>query len=51
MSILLDPTNQEIPTIIGRLFENQNLNDVMSSVYMKKANEYLEKLSIQGSIK
>jgi len=36
--------------IIGRLFENQNLNDVMSSVYMKKANEYLEKLSIQGSI-
>jgi hypothetical protein len=48
---LLDPCNQEIPTIIGRLFENQNLNDVMQSVYMKKAYEFLEKIGVQGSLR
>jgi hypothetical protein len=45
---LLDPTNQEIPMIINRIFANQNLNDVLQSDSMKIAKQYLEELKIQN---
>ena len=46
--ILLEPTNQEIPNIINRIFANQNLNDVLQSDQMKIAKKYLEELRIQN---
>lgn len=46
VAILLDPSNTEIPTIISRIFVNNDLNEVMGSDQMKFAKEYLEALSI-----
>jgi tetratricopeptide (TPR) repeat protein len=46
--ILLDPTNHEIPTIINRIFANQNLNDVLQSEPMNIAKMYLSSLKIKN---
>lgn len=46
VAILLDPSNQEIPAIISRIFVNNDLNEVMDSEQMQFAKTYLEGLAI-----
>lgn len=48
ISILLDPTNTEIPSIVSRVFVNQNLEDVLQSIQMKGAIAYLESKHIES---
>jgi hypothetical protein len=44
---MLDPSNLEIPTIISRIFPNQNLSDVMKSSQMKEANQFLKEKNVK----
>ena len=51
IAILLDPTNQEIPSILSRIFTNQNLSDVLSSKEMEAAKEYLSSVNIKDALR
>ncbi|CAF0723587.1 unnamed protein product [Brachionus calyciflorus] len=48
ISILLEPTNPEIPNIISRIFVNQDLNEVLLSREMQEAKDFLKKLNIKN---
>jgi hypothetical protein len=46
-SIVLEPTNPEIPAIISRIFVDMNLSQVLDSDEMKEAKYRLKKLNIK----
>ena len=51
IAILLDPTNQEIPSILSRIFTNQNLSNVLNSKEMDAAKEYLSSVNIKDALR
>jgi hypothetical protein len=51
IAILMDPTNQEIPSILSRIFTNQNLSDVLNSKEMDAAKEYLSSVNIKDALR
>jgi hypothetical protein len=48
VSIVLDPTNVEIPSIIARIFPDQNLTKVLDSPQMLEAKYFLKKNNIKS---